>query len=88
MTRNIEKSRSMILKNDVNDCCFFVFERFFVFESKSKMIESNVTEKKRFVLKTNDFENVKLLELTCNNLKLKNKTFRNVVKFLSNRRKI
>ena len=59
-------------KNDFNDCRFLMFD--FFRNSKFEKIEFEKTKRKRFVLKTNDFEK-KLFELTCDDLKLKKKFF-------------
>lgn len=72
MTRNTKKSRSTMSKNDVNNCRFLIFESFR--DSKFENIEFEMIERNRFVLKANDFEK-KLFELTCDDLKLKKKTF-------------
>ena len=70
ITRDTKKSRSIMSKNDFSDCRFLIE---FFRDSKFEKIEFEETERKRFVLKTNDFEKNELFELTYDDLKLKKK---------------
>ena len=67
MIRNIKKSQLIMSNDDFNDCRFLILK--FFRDSKFEKIEFEKIERKRFVLKTNDFEKNELFELTCDDLK-------------------